>query len=178
MNSTASLGATNTAPLTSDDQTPPNTNGAAVETWLAAGSYKNWTCEMESHPQMKVSPHGQNKICSNDLIAMFAGAAGTERPVGSAAVKELYDDSAALVGYAVSVKVKATSDAGGGWYWYERVPLTSMAPHNSKGIVADGLGSDGTANSICVGCHAAAAMDATHTVNMSGDFVYDQISAM
>ena len=133
---------------------------------------------METHPAMKVSVHGQNKICSNDLIANFTGAAGTERPVGSAAVKELYDDSATLVGYAVSVKVKATSDAGGGWYWYERVPLNSTAPHNSKGIVADGLGSDGVAKSLCVGCHAGAASDDKHTVTLSGDFVYDQISAM
>lgn len=177
MNSTAaSLGAPDPTPLTSDDQTPPSTNGTDVETWLAAGSYKSWACEMDSHPQMKVSPHGQNKICSNDLTAGFTGAAGTERPVGSAAVKELYDDSMALVGYAVYVKTKATSAGGDNWYWYERVPLTSAAPHNAKGIVADGLGSAGAAQTICVGCHAAAASDDAHTVSGSGDFVYDQIT--
>jgi len=172
-----SLGAPNPAPLASDDQTPPNTDRAAVEPWLAAGSYKNWACEIDPHPQMKVSPHGMNKICSNDLEANFSGAAGSERPVGSAAVKELYDDSAQLVGYAVAVKVKAASDAGAGWYWYERVPLSSAAPHNSKGIVADGLGSAGTASTICVGCHVAAALDDTHSLTKSGDFVYDQIAA-
>ena len=105
----SSLGAPNPAPLTSDAQTPPNSDGKAVEAWLAAGSYLGWSCELQPHAQMKVSPHGQNKICSNELESKFAGAAGSERPVGSAAVKELYDDSATLVGYAVAVKVKRSS---------------------------------------------------------------------
>src|SRR5882724_4281322 len=83
-----------------DAQTPPTTSGADVETWLKAGSYKGWSCETVSHPQLKVSPHGQNRICSNDLIASFTGTG--ERPKGSAAVKELLDDSDAVVGYAVS----------------------------------------------------------------------------
>jgi len=172
-----SLGAPNPAPLTSDAQTPPNSDGKAVEAWLAAGSYLGWSCELQPHAQMKVSPHGQNKICSNELESKFAGAAGSERPVGSAAVKELYDDSATLVGYAVAVKVKPASDSGAGWYWYERVPLSSPVPHDSKGVVADGLGSKGAAQTICVGCHGAAALDDTHTVIGSGDFVYDQIPA-
>jgi hypothetical protein len=77
------------------------------------------------------------------------------------------------------VKTKATSDGGSNWYWYERVPLDSAAPHNAKGVVADGLGSEGTASSICVSCHSAAASDSPHTVpsSNSGDFVYDQIAA-
>lgn len=163
----SSLGAQNPAPLASDNQTPPNSNGTAVEAWLAAGSYLDWNCEIDPHPQMKVSPHGQNRICSNDLEANFTGAASAERPIGSAAVKELYDDSAKLVGYAVAVKVMSASNAGAGWYWYER------APH---GVVADGLGSTGAAKSICVGCHVAAALDDPHSVMKSGDFVYDQIA--
>jgi hypothetical protein len=176
MTSDTTLGASNPAPLTSDDQTPPSTNGKDVEAWLATGKYMSWACEMDSHAAMKVSPHGQNKICSNNLVANFSGATGSERPVGSAAVKELYDDAAALVGYAVYVKVKPTTAGGANWYWYERVPLTSAAPHNSMGVVADGLGSAGTAQTICVGCHAAAASDDAHSVTKSGDYVYDQIS--
>ena len=131
---------------------------------------------MDTHPAMGVSPHGVNKICSNTLEAGFTGAAGTERPVGTAGVKELYDDSMALVGYAVYVKTKATSAGGDNWYFYERVPLTSTVPHNAKGVVADGLGSAGAADSICVSCHAAAGSDMTHTVSGSSDFVYDQIT--
>jgi hypothetical protein len=173
---TVDLGTKNPAGMPGDAQTPPTTNGTDVEAWLAQGSYKSWKCETSSHPQMKVSPHGQNQICSNTLAASFTGAVGSERPVGTAAVKELYDDTGALVGYAAYVKTKTTSAGGSNWYWYERVPLSSAVPHNSKGIVADGLGSSGAANTICVGCHTAAGSNADHTVLGSSDFVYDQIS--
>jgi hypothetical protein len=160
---------------TGDAQTPPTTNGTDVEAWLATGVYENWACETASHPQMKVSPHGMNRICSNDLVANFTGGVGAERPAGSASVKELYDDSNTLVGYAVAVKLAAASDAGKNWYWYERVPLDSTAaPHDAKtGVVADGLGGSGTPLSICVSCHTAAGSDTTHTVTKSSDFVYD-----
>jgi len=159
-----------------DAQTPPSSNGSDVEAWLATGKYKAWACEDAPHAQMKVSPHGHNRVCSNDLIVGFAGSGTDERPQGSAAVKELYDDSNTLVGYAVELKLAATSDSGKNWYWYERLPLDSMAPHDSKGVVADGRGSGGAALNICVGCHAAAGSDGTHNVNRSSDFVYDVIN--
>src|SRR4051794_4091389 len=82
-----------------DAQTPPISSGSDVEAWLRTNQYQAWKCEDAPHPQMKVSPHGHNRICSNDLIANFVGTG--ERPKGSAAVKELYDDSDELVGYAV-----------------------------------------------------------------------------
>lgn len=171
------VGAANPDGKPGDTQTPPTTNGTDVEAWLAQGSYKSWKCETMSHPQMKVSPHGQNKVCSNDLTAGFTGAVGTERPIGSAAVKELYDDSGALVGYAAYVKTKSTSDAGASWCWYERVPANSTAaPHDAAGVVADGLGTEGGALKVCVGCHSAAGSNTDHTVLGSADFVYDQIS--
>ncbi|HEY5375584.1 MAG TPA: hypothetical protein VIK01_18015 [Polyangiaceae bacterium] len=167
----------NTASTSAGDaQTPPTTNGNDVEAWLKAGSYKSWSCETVSHPQLKVSPHGQNRICSNDLIASFTGTG--ERPKGSAAVKELLDDSDAIVGYAVSVKLAAASDSGNGWYWYERIPKDSMAaPHDTGGVVADGPGTAQTAGTkLCVGCHSAAGSDDTHTVTKSSDYVYDVIN--
>jgi hypothetical protein len=171
------VGAANPEGKPGDAQTPPTTTGSDVEAWLAQGSYKTWKCETTAHPQMKVSPHGQNKVCSNDLTAGFTSAVGSERPIGSAAVKELYNDSGALVGYAASVKIKATSDAGASWYWYERVPTNSTAaPHNAAGVVADGLGTEGGALNVCVGCHSAAGSNTDHTVLGSADFVYDQIS--
>lgn len=168
------LGAPNPDGMPGDAQTPPTTNGADVEAWLEQGDYKNWTCETAQHSQLKVSPHGFNRVCSNDLAAGFTGAVGDERPVNTASVKELYDDAAKLVGYAVGVKVKAKSAGGDGWYWYERVPLDSAAPHDDNGVVADGLGSAGAANSICVGCHAGAGSDRMHDVTGSSDFVYLQ----
>jgi len=157
-------------------QLPPTTNGTDVETWLKAGSYKSWSCETVSHPQIKVSPHGENRICSNELIANFTGEVDEERPKGSAAVKELYNDDKELVGYAVSVKVADTSDGGANWYWYERLPLDSAAPHDAKGVVADGLGTAGPEKTICVGCHAGAGSDDAHFVTKSSDYVYGVVN--
>ncbi len=158
-------GATATGGGAGDAQNPPITNGADVEAWLKTGAYKSWKCEAAPHPQVKVSPHGMNRVCSNDLAAGFTGAVGTERPVKTASVKELYDDASKLVGYAVAVKTKATTDAGGSWYWYERTPM---------GTVADGLGSSGAPKTICVGCHVGAGTDAMHSVMGSSDYVYLQ----
>ncbi len=171
------LGAPNPAGTPGDAQTPPTTNGADVEAWLEKGDYESWTCETVAHPQLKVSPHGYNRVCSNALAVSFSGGAADERPAGTAAVKELYDDESELVGYAVAVKVEASSKGGDGWYWYERVPLGSAAPHDKNGVVADGLGSAGAAKTICVGCHAAAASDGAHSVTGSADFVYLQAQA-
>jgi hypothetical protein len=168
------LGAPNPDGQPGDAQTPPTTNGDDVEAWLKKGKYESWTCETVEHPQMGVSPHGKNRVCINDIAAAFSVTDAHERPVGSAAVKELYDDRSKLVGYAVSVKIKPKSGGGDNWYWYERVPLDSAAPHDSNGVVADGLGSTGAAQSVCVSCHAAAGSDKAHEVMSSSDFIYLQ----
>jgi hypothetical protein len=150
-------------------QLPP-TGRVAVDAWLATGAYRAWHCEAAPHPARSPSPHGINRICSNDALSAFTGTG--EYPVGSAAVKELYDSAGTtVVGYAVYHHVSAGT-AGGNWYWYEHVPLASAAPHDSNGTVADGLGSAGTANSICVGCHTATGVDAMHSGH---DFVYTQV---
>ena len=157
-------------------QTPPE-GAAAVEAWLTKGDYKKWKCEAAVHAARSPSPHGFNRICSNDLISANATATGPW-PKGAAAVKELYKTAAdtAPVGYAVYLKTAADSGAGANWYWYERVPLDSMAPHDTKGVVADGPGSSGPAQNICVGCHAGAGMDAMHTPSPNGhDFVYTPV---
>lgn len=161
--------------LSVNAQTPPTTGGTAVEAWIKDGSYKSWKCEPAVHASRSPSPHGMNRICSNDLTAAFTGAG--ERPLGSAGVKELYDATGKeIVGVAVYVKTKATSDGGSSWYWYERVPLASAAPHDAKGVVADGLGASGPAKDICVGCHAGAGSDAAHTPTPGAlDQVYTQV---
>lgn len=160
--------------LTPGAQTPPQ-HGADVEAWLATGAYKSWHCESAPHAGRPPTVHDTTRICSNDAASTFSGTG--ERPIGTAAVKELYDAAGAnIVGYAVYLKTNAASAGGANWYWYERVPLTSAAPHDSKGIVADGYGGDGTAHSICVGCHSAAGSDALHTPTPGGsDEVYTQV---
>jgi len=157
-------------------QGPPE-GASSVEAWLKAGSYKSWHCEGAVHASRDPSPHGFNRICSNDLVA--ANAAGAQAwPQGAAAVKELYASATDTtpIGYAVYTKTAADSAGGASWYWYERVPLDSAAPHDANGVVADGRGGDGTAKTICVACHAAAGTDAKHTPSQGGrDEVYTPV---
>jgi hypothetical protein len=163
-------------------QTPPM-GGTNVEAWLAHGYYKSWSCEPAVHASRSPSVHNYNRICSNDVIA--SNASGTaDWPEGAAAVKELYQaiTDTTPVGYAVYLKTATDSAAGASWYFYERVPtsgLQSAAPHDSAGVVADGLGTStsGPPYTICVGCHGAAGSDAAHTPSPGGrDFVYTPVS--
>jgi hypothetical protein len=159
-------------------QTPPQ-GAANVQAWLATGAYKSWKCEPSIHAARSPSPHGFNRICSNDLISTDATATGPW-PMGAAAVKEMYNTATDTtpMGYAVYLKTAADSAAGSAWYWYEMFPPNtpqSVVP-NVNGIVADGLGSSGPANTICVSCHVAVGMDAAHTPSPNGhDFVYTPV---
>jgi hypothetical protein len=157
-------------------QTPPQ-GADAVEAWLSEGSYKDWHCEDKLHASRAPSPHGFNRICSNDLISSHA-TGNADWPKGAAAVKELYAaaDDTDPVGYAVYLKTDSDSAGGANWYWYERVPLDSAAPHDAKGVVADSLGDTAGAKSICVGCHIAAGSDSDHTPTSGGrDQVYTPV---
>jgi hypothetical protein len=157
-------------------QTPPQ-GAAAIEAWLTAGSYKDWQCEPAVHAARSPSPHGFNRICSNDLISATATGTGNW-PKGAAAVKELHASASSTtpMGYAVYLKTADDSAGGANWYWYERVQLDSAAPHDSAGVVADGMGGGGTAKTICVGCHVAAGSDAAHTPSVGGrDQVYTPV---
>lgn len=155
----------------SSADSPPTNTGTAelpatgtdvdVRAWLAKGDYKagTWKCEPEPHPARSPSPHGMNRICSN--MTLSAHGAG-EFPVGSAAVKELYDDAGKeILGHAVYRKL--TAGGGESFYWWE----------DMKGsVVANNLGDKGSAKTICVGCHAGAGSDAMHSGH---DQVYTQV---
>jgi hypothetical protein len=143
-------------------QTPPTGKQADIEAWLKKGDYKTWKCEPAAHDNRSPSPHGKNRICSNDKLS--AHGAG-EYPIGSASVKEIYaDDGTTILGYATGLKTAA--GGGGAWYWYENVNKAGL------GLVANGLGTAGNPLSVCVGCHAAAGSDATHSGH---DQVYTQV---
>ena len=154
--------------LATDAQTPPQGGVQPMKDWLAKGDYKTWHCEAAEHASKDPSPHGWNRICSNDKLA-GAGAMGNF-PVGSAGVKELWDKMGGkVIGYAVYVKTQADSAAGANWYWYEDNP-TIPAPTGP--IVADGYGDAGQAKSICVGCHSHASSMFAATAR---DFVFTQV---
>ncbi|HEU0029761.1 MAG TPA: cytochrome P460 family protein [Kofleriaceae bacterium] len=153
--------------IPSDDQTPP-TSGSAVESWLADGAYRTWAAEAQIHEARSPSPHGFNRIYSNELVAQNATGTGSW-PKGAAAVKELYASATdpTPIGYAVYLKLDADSANGANWYWYERM---------GQMVFADGRGNEGTAKSLCVGCHAAAGADPAHTPSPGGrDQVYTPV---
>lgn len=147
-------------PDTSDPQLPPET-AEAVDAWIAEGHYLNWTCEPSPHEPRDPSPHGRNRICSNDVLASGASAPWA---VGSASVKEILDAQDAIAGYAVYRKLSegAAPTDGSNWYWYE---IT-----DADGVVADGRGGTGAPLTICVGCHSHAGDD-----NNAMDFVFTKL---
>jgi hypothetical protein len=157
-----------TGASTSASQTPPM-GETALKAWLATGAYKSWHCEPTDHVAVAPSPHSQDRVCSNDLLA----AGSPPFPQGAAAVKELYDKPSSqggvVFGYAVYLKTQASSAAGANWYWYEDNP--TLDPDG--GVVADGLGNAGNPMTICVSCHNLAGSDSAHMG--AGDEVYTQV---
>lgn len=122
-----------------DEQTPPTTHAELVP-WLAEGHYLAWQCEPESHPARPPGAHGENRICSNDLLS--ASASG-QFPVGAASVKELVRGDQ-VTGYAVMRRMTAAAGASN-WYWYEAFGANVVA--------------EGRSPSVCTGCHSSAPRD-------------------
>ncbi len=126
-------------PITSDDQTPPTAHADLVP-WLADGAYQTWACEADAHPARPPGAHGQNRICSNELLSQTADG---RYPVGAASVKELVRDGQ-VAGYAVMRKL-ADTGAANDWYWYEAY---------GDNVLAEGRSPAG-----CTGCHSGAPRD-------------------
>ena len=125
------------------DEIPP-VNGVEILEWLKAGNYKNWTHESEAH--RSDGRHSETVIAylNNLLDTSLANNEGAQHPMGSSAVKELFDEENQLNGWAVYVKTDNDSANGNNWYWYEILGTTP-----DSYVVADGKGVGQ-----CVGCHA------------------------
>jgi hypothetical protein len=122
-----------------DEQSPPVAHAELV-TWLAEGHYLGWACEPEAHPARPPGAHGDNRICSNDLLSESETGAF---PVGAASVKELVRGGE-VAGYAVMRKLDAGA-AADAWFWYE--------------AIGDGVIAEGRSPGICTGCHGDAPRD-------------------
>ncbi len=158
--SSSSSGSSGNVETAGDANTPPTGKAETIDAWLAKGDYKSWTCETEPHAARSPSPHGTNRICSNTKASSHGDG---EYPVGAASVKELYgSDGTTIAGYAIGLHTTAGT-TGDSWYWYEKM---------GSSVVANGLGSTGTAKDVCVGCHAGAGSDAAHPGH---DFIYTQV---
>lgn len=120
------------------DQTPPE-GDADMQAWLDEEHYVDWTCQPAIGDAHAASPHGRRRICHNDALATALD--GEPLPVGSAVVKEIYNDADERAGTAVLLKV-GDGTGGDSWYWYERTGVIT---------VTDGRDAIG-----CVGCHEGA----------------------
>jgi hypothetical protein len=138
-------GPTTFGDVVDDPQLPPRGSDDLL-TWIEAGHYKTWACEPEAHPARTGSPHGKNRICSNDALVTSTGTG--PYPVGAAGLKEILAESGAIRLYAVYRKVEA-GDGGDTWYWFE----------GKRGDIA----SNGEGDSTCTGCHSRAPRDFVYT---------------
>jgi len=146
----AFLGCTDPGPGTlgdpvDDPQLPPR-GADDVTAWINSGFYRDWACEAAPHAPRAPSPHGMNRICSNDLLSAATGEG--PYPVGAAAVKEIYSSSGAIRLYAVYRKTD-DGDSGDTWYWFE----------GTQGDVA----ANGNGEGVCVDCHSHAPRDFVFT---------------
>jgi hypothetical protein len=115
------------------------TGQAELSPWLMAQSYSGWTAESAAHAATGTSPHGMVRTYFNDTLVASFDAGNAEHTVGSASVKELFDDAGTRTGWAVMVKAAAGADAQS-WYWYLE---------NGGMVMADANGVDA-----CEGCHS------------------------
>lgn len=125
------------------EENPP-TEGSALYEWLKAGKYKEWAHESKKHKS--TGPHPEQVIAYVNKALDDSLTAGAEaHPKGAASVKELFNASGELNGWAVSVKTEENSNGGQGWYWYE---ILGTKPDSR--VVADGNNVP-----LCYGCHTA-----------------------
>ena len=124
------------------------TNKDDLFAFVKAGEHRAWT--HESALRETDAPHGTYVVAYLNSILEKSMKAGIDtHPVGSAAVKEMFDESRDPAGWAVSVKVKPDSDGGNGWYWYE---TTSNVDANAIPVRGTRTG-EGLGAGICIGCH-------------------------
>ncbi len=81
----------------------------------------------------------------NDTLLTSFEQGLTAHPVDSVAVKELWGNGDAIIGWAIEVKVQADSANGDGWYWYEKIDNSEIG--------------GGTGIGTCTGCHGGGGTD-------------------
>lgn len=110
--------------------------------FLESKQYASWAKESDYHPS--TGPHGDRvRVYYSRRAAQTLSDGNPTFPAGAAAVKELTSDTS-LYGWAVWVKVQADTDAGNGFFWYERIAQGA----GNYSIYGNARGS-----ADCVGCH-------------------------
>lgn len=136
----------NPAPVSPQPEAPGAdvpTDPAAVGAWLHAFGHRAWTAQSPVHA---TGEHGGARVFFNDALSASMRAGAREHPIGSAAVRELYEsDLATLRGFALMIKRGPSGPGGAGWWWYEQFGTAAETPP----LVA------GTGERGCIGCHDA-----------------------
>lgn len=96
---------------------PPH-EGDALKQWLQQGHYKAWQAESVIHDSE--GPHfGKVRAFLNPTLFESMVTKNDAHPVGSVAVKELYENGDTVKGWAVAIKTTLEEGGGSNWYWYE-----------------------------------------------------------
>ena len=112
--------------------------GAALETWLKAGHYKQWRSESKPHDSQ--GPHfGKVRAYLNPAAFESMQSSAKDHPKGTVTVKELYGQGNTVQGWSVAIKTAADSSGGTNWYWYEI--FQNKVVKDGKGIL------------LCRACH-------------------------
>jgi hypothetical protein len=117
-----------------------DTSSKGIQTFVTDRGHANWTAEPAVHES--AGPHGKVRVFFNDSLKGALASNAATHPVGSAAVKELYEsDGTTLDGYAVMVKI-AEGSAKESWIWWE-----GFTPELEGSAYGRGIGG-------CDGCHS------------------------
>ena len=120
----------------------------ALFRYLEQGRYKDFAAvESAAHPSR--GPHtnfGWPVLTYINSVLDESLKAGNEaHSAGSQAVKEMFNPSGELVGWAVASKTHEDSDGGNGWFWYE---VTSTTDGSNPVAIGNGI-------PLCFGCHSS-----------------------
>ena len=122
----------------------------ALPQWLQTFGYRVWAPQTDIRA---TGEHGGERLYFNDALAASMKAGAAEHPIGSAAVRELYDaDLRTLKGFALMHKTGPSGPTAEGWYWYEVFGTHAEAVPTVAQPAAQG----------CVGCHSHA-VDFVHS---------------
>lgn len=123
-----------------EQSSPPPTEPDKLHAWLGGGEYLDWESESDVLPG---TFGGGRRVFVDRRLADSLEKGSRVHPVGSSAVREIYDgDLETLRGWSVLIKVEDTDD-GNGWYFYE-----NFDPDQPESVNVAERGASG-----CTFCH-------------------------
>ena len=135
------------------DTLPVPTDPHELRAWLARGIFEAWP--HQPGPRSAQDPHGpQAQVFLNPPLDESVHARKPVHHQGAAAVLQMSDADGLPMGWAVAVKVHASSNHGRGWYWYQ----VKAAPESGRTdfgghVIPNDPQEAGLGAKSCVTCH-------------------------